>query len=116
MPPAGDIVEDDAVWVPVTINLPLGLTKAFTPDNCAPISLLVGPFSVIMLAQTANTVLVPVLPLPPSVPVAPEDAFHVAPEAVGLLLAVRPPLLPSPSGADGTLLLWLSVCAVCAVQ
>ena len=62
MPPAGDIVEDDAVWVPVTINLPLGLTKAFTPDNCAPISLLVGPFSVIMLAQTANTVLVPVLP------------------------------------------------------
>jgi MFS family permease len=63
MPPAGDVVADDeAIWVPVTINLPLGLTKSFTPDNCAPLSLLFGPFSIIMLAQTGNTVLVPVLP------------------------------------------------------
>ena len=63
MPPSGDVVADDeAIWVPITINLPLGLTKAFTPDNCAPLSLLIGPFSIIMLAQTANTVLVPVLP------------------------------------------------------
>lgn len=54
--------DEDVIWVPVTINLPLGLTKAFTPDNCAPLSLLFGPFSIIMLAQTANTVLVPVLP------------------------------------------------------
>ena len=54
--------DDDAIWVPVTINLPLGFTKSFSPENCAPLSLLCGPFAIILLAQTANTVLVPVLP------------------------------------------------------
>jgi MFS family permease len=54
--------DDDAIWVPVTLHLPLGVTKSFGLDNCAVCSLLVGPFSIIMLAQTANTVLVPVLP------------------------------------------------------
>ena len=54
--------DDDAIWVPVTINLPLGFTKSFSPENCAPLSLLCGPFTIILLAQTANTVLVPVLP------------------------------------------------------
>ena len=50
------------MWVPITINLPLGLAKQWTPANCAPMSLLCGPFAIIFLAQTANTVLVPVLP------------------------------------------------------
>ena len=54
--------EGDEVWVPVTINLPLGFAKSFNPTSCTPMALLVGPFSIIMLAQTANTVLVPVLP------------------------------------------------------
>lgn len=53
---------DDEIWVPVTINLPLGLTKGMNPGDCAPLSLLVGPFMIIMLAQTGNTVLVPVIP------------------------------------------------------
>ena len=54
--------DDDAIWVPYTINLPLGFAKSFSPENCAPLSLLCGPFMIILLAQTANTVLVPVLP------------------------------------------------------
>ena len=58
----GDDDDDTAIWVPVTLHLPLGLTKSFTIDHCAPLALLVGPFSIILLAQTANTVLVPVLP------------------------------------------------------
>ena len=66
MPPRGDTGldgdDDTAIWVPVTLHLPLGLTKSFTIDHCAPLALLVGPFSIILLAQTANTVLVPVLP------------------------------------------------------
>jgi len=57
-PPGGD----DEIWVPITLHLPLGFAKAFNPTSCAPLELLVGPFSIIMLAQTANTVLVPVLP------------------------------------------------------
>ena len=60
MPARGS--DDDAIWVPVTINLPLGAIKSFSPENCAPLQLLFGPFSIILLAQTANTVLVPVLP------------------------------------------------------
>ena len=63
MPPRGQIDDDDdAIWVPVTLHLPLGLTKSFNPDNCAPVALICGPFSIILLAQTANTILVPVLP------------------------------------------------------
>ena len=54
--------EDDEVWVPVTLHLPLGYAKSFSPSSCTPTALLVGPFSIILLAQTANTVLVPVLP------------------------------------------------------
>ena len=54
--------DDEAIWVPVTINLPIGLAKAWTPDSCLPVSLLCGPFTIIFLAQSANTVLVPVLP------------------------------------------------------
>ena len=54
--------DDDALWVPVTLHLPLGMAKSFSPENCAPLELLFGPFSIILLAQTANTVLVPVLP------------------------------------------------------
>ncbi|KAL1500071.1 hypothetical protein AB1Y20_012746 [Prymnesium parvum] len=55
--------EDDTIWVPVTINLPMGLVKGWThTPNCAPISIVFGPYSIILLAQTANTVLVPVLP------------------------------------------------------
>ena len=57
-----DVDDEDAIWVPVTLHLPLGLTKSFNPTNCAPLALLFGPFSIILLAQTANTVLVPVLP------------------------------------------------------
>lgn len=48
--------------MPITINLPLGFAKSFSPENCAPCTLLFGPFTIILLAQTANTVLVPVLP------------------------------------------------------
>lgn len=54
--------KDDEIWVPVTINLPLGFAKSWTPDSCLPSNLLCGPFAIIFLAQTANTVLVPVLP------------------------------------------------------
>ena len=54
--------EDDAIWVPITINLPLGLAKGWSPDSCAPMALVFGPYSVIFLAQSANTILVPVLP------------------------------------------------------
>ena len=61
MPPRHDDA-DDAIWIPVTINLPLGFAKSFSPENCAPLQLLFGPFTIILLAQTANTVLVPVLP------------------------------------------------------
>ena len=57
MPP-----QDDAIWVPVTLHLPLGFTKNFTPRVCTPYALIVGPFTIIFLAQLANTVLVPVLP------------------------------------------------------
>jgi len=60
MPPRGG--GDDELWVPITINLPLGALKGMSFDSCASLSLLVGPFMIIMLAQTANTVLVPVLP------------------------------------------------------
>ena len=54
--------DDDTVWVPVTLHLPLGFTKNMTPAVCTPWALIVGPFSIIFLAQMANTVLVPVLP------------------------------------------------------
>ena len=50
------------VWVPVTIHIPLGAMKAWNPGKCAPLSLFCGPYAIILLAQTANTVLVPVLP------------------------------------------------------
>ena len=53
---------DDEIWVPITINLPLGLTKAFTPTECAPLALLFGPFMIIMLAQMSNTMLLSVVP------------------------------------------------------
>ena len=53
---------EDEIWVPVTLHLPLGFTKNLSPTNCTPLALVVGPFTIIMLAQTANTVLVPVLP------------------------------------------------------
>jgi hypothetical protein len=38
---------DDEIWVPVTINLPLGITKGFNPTECAPLQLLFGPFTII---------------------------------------------------------------------
>ena len=49
------------VWVP-SIHIPLGAMKAWNPGKCAPLSLFCGPYAIILLAQTANTVLVPVLP------------------------------------------------------
>lgn len=56
-------VDENAIWVPVTINLPIGMVKGWShAPNCAPMSLIFGPYSIILLAQTANTVLVPVLP------------------------------------------------------
>ena len=45
-----------------TIHIPLGAMKAWNPGKCAPLSLFCGPYAIILLAQTANTVLVPVLP------------------------------------------------------
>jgi len=54
--------DEDAIWVPITINLPLGLTKGFTPAECAPLQLLFGPFSIIMFAQLSNTMLLSVVP------------------------------------------------------
>ena len=53
---------EDEIWVPVTLHLPLGFAKSWQPQSCLPSSLLCGPFAIIFLAQTANTVLVPVLP------------------------------------------------------
>ena len=41
---------DAEIWVPVTINLPLGLAKSWTPDSCVPSNLLCGPFAVIFFA------------------------------------------------------------------
>lgn len=52
----------DEVWVPVTLHLPLGFAKGLSPASCAPIDLFVGPFTLVMLSQTANTILTPVLP------------------------------------------------------
>jgi hypothetical protein len=54
--------KDEEIWVPVTLHLPIGSFKSLSPASCTAGSLLVGPFSIILLAQTANTVLVPVLP------------------------------------------------------
>ena len=54
--------DDGEIWVPVTLHLPLGFTKSLSPASCTTWALLVGPFSIITLAQMANTVLVPVLP------------------------------------------------------
>ena len=50
------------VWVPITVHLPLGFAKSWSPNKCAPISFICGPYAIIMLAQLGNTVLVPVLP------------------------------------------------------
>ena len=52
----------EEVWVPVTVHLPLGFAKSWSPNKCAPVSLICGPYAIIMLAQLGNTVLVPVLP------------------------------------------------------
>jgi len=54
--------EQEEVWVPVTVHLPLGFAKAWNPNRCAPISFVCGPYAIILLAQLGNTVLVPVLP------------------------------------------------------
>mmetsp|Transcript_18073 Transcript_18073/g.48609 ORF Transcript_18073/g.48609 Transcript_18073/m.48609 type:complete len:669 (+) Transcript_18073:174-2180(+) len=51
----------DAVWIPVTIHLPLGLAKSWTP-TCAEFSIYTPLLLVIFFAQLAQTVLVPVLP------------------------------------------------------
>ena len=53
----------EEVWVPVTVHLPLGFAKAWNPNKCAPISLLCGPYVIILFAMLGNTLLVPVLPL-----------------------------------------------------
>jgi MFS family permease len=53
---------DDEIWVPVTINLPLGITNGFNPTECAPLQLLFGPFTIILLAQMSNTMLLSVVP------------------------------------------------------
>ena len=55
---------DNEIWVPVRFYLPLGLAKSWpVPNSCMDVrSLLCGPFAIIFLAQTSNTVLVPVLP------------------------------------------------------
>ena len=52
----------EEVWVPVTVHLPLGFAKAWNPNKCAPISLLCGPYVIILFAMLGNTLLVPVLP------------------------------------------------------
>jgi len=52
----------EEVWVPITVHLPLGFAKSWSPNKCAPVSFICGPYAIIMLAQLGNTVLVPVLP------------------------------------------------------
>merc|ERR1711988_1137388 len=51
---------DDSVWIPVTVYLPLGFSKPWSPSSCLVPSM--GPFIIIFFAQLANTVLVPILP------------------------------------------------------
>ena len=48
--------------MPITVHLPLGFAKSWSPNKCAPVSFICGPYAIIMLAQLGNTVLVPVLP------------------------------------------------------
>ncbi|KAG8464981.1 hypothetical protein KFE25_012344 [Diacronema lutheri] len=54
-------VSSDALWIPITIHLPLGLAKSWTP-TCAEFSIYTPLLAIIFFAQLANTVLVPVLP------------------------------------------------------
>lgn len=54
--------EEDEVWVPVTLHLPLGWAKGLSPGSCAPVDLFFGPFTLTMLYQTSCTVLTPVIP------------------------------------------------------
>ena len=42
---------DDEIWVPVTLHLPLGFAKSWTPNSCLPTAILCGPFTIIFLAQ-----------------------------------------------------------------
>jgi hypothetical protein len=51
----------EALWIPITIHLPLGLAKSWTP-SCAEFSIYTPLLVIIFFAQLANTVLVPVLP------------------------------------------------------
>ncbi len=92
---------DAEIWVPVTINLPLGFAKSWTPDSCIPSNLLCGPFAIIFLAQTANTVLVPVLPFLVKDVGASAAAYGALQSALWISQTVLAPLLGMASDRFG---------------
>lgn len=90
----------DTLWIPVTIHLPLGLAKSWTP-SCAEFSVYTPLLAVIFFAQLANTVLVPVLPFMVTVSGADPIYYGVLQSAYWVVELVTAPILGGASDRYG---------------